>query len=300
MINNVKSTFSIKDLENLSGIKAHTIRIWEKRYQILEPIRNESNIRAYDTKNLQKLLNIVLLHKYGYKISKIAQYPEDKIPTLVREIISEKNAKNHALNDFKLAMMSYDQNLFSNTYNRLLAEKSFRNVFYEVFLPLMEEIGLLWQTDTISPTQEHFISNLVRQKIISNIEKAQTISPTKTDEIFILFLPLNEIHELGLLYLNYEFIVNGYQTIYLGENVPLENLTDFKHHFKKITFVSYLTVEPDKSKINSYIQEINQQLLNDKDHKLWLTGRLTVDIEPKNITSTTKIFSGVAEIISSL
>jgi DNA-binding transcriptional MerR regulator len=145
-IENVKNVFSIKDLENLSGIKAHTIRIWEKRYKILEPMRTDTNIRLYDLVSLQKLLNITLLHDYGYKISKIASYPEEKIPMLVREIISEKSAKNHAISAFKMAMMNFDQELFFNTYNVLLSEKSFKEVFYQVFIPLMNELGLLWQS----------------------------------------------------------------------------------------------------------------------------------------------------------
>src|SRR3954464_3107825 len=120
MINNVKSVFTIKDLENLSGIKAHTIRIWEKRYNILEPMRTDTNIRVYNIHNLQKLLNITLLHEYGYKISKIASYSEDKIPQLVREIISDKSTKNHAISAFKIAMMNFDQEHFFTTYNQLL------------------------------------------------------------------------------------------------------------------------------------------------------------------------------------
>ena len=129
MINNtgdVKSVFSIKDLENLSGIKAHTIRIWEKRYNVLQPMRTDTNVRLYDLACLQKLLNITLLHDYGYKISKIASYPEEEIPVLVREIISEKSAKNHAISAFKMAMMNFDQELFFTTYAQLLSEKSFK------------------------------------------------------------------------------------------------------------------------------------------------------------------------------
>ena len=140
-MSNVKNTFSIKDLENLTGIKAHTIRIWEKRYNVLEPLRTETNIRYYDLKGLQKILNITLLHDYGYKISKISKLPPEKIPELVSEIISNKSAKNHAISSFKMAMMNFDQKLFLDTYNNLLSEKSFRDVFFEVFIPLMEEIG---------------------------------------------------------------------------------------------------------------------------------------------------------------
>lgn len=199
MINNsynVKTVFSIKDLENLSGIKAHTIRIWEKRYDILRPMRSDTNIRNYDLENLQKLLNVVLLNSYGYKISRIAEHSSEKIELLVREIISEKSVKNHAINAFKMAMINFDQALFFNTYNSLLSEKSFRDVFYEVVIPLMNEIGLLWQAGTITPAQEHFISFLIKQKLLLNTEKLQILEPTRTDKVFVLYLPENEIHEL--------------------------------------------------------------------------------------------------------
>ena len=206
-MNNIKSVFSIKDLENLSGIKAHTIRIWEKRYDILQPMRTDTNIRLYDLASLQKLLNITLLHDYGYKISKIATYPQDKIPSLVREIISNKTAKSHAISEFKMAMMNFDQELFFNTYNWLIAEKSFKEVFHQVFIPLMNELGLLWQSDTITPAHEHFISYLIKQKLLINTEKLQILKQTKLDKVFVLSLPMNEIHELGLMYLNYEILI---------------------------------------------------------------------------------------------
>ena len=128
-MNNVKNVFSIKDLENLSGIKAHTIRIWEKRYDILQPMRTDTNIRTYDLASLQKLLNITLLHNYGYKISRISKLKEDQIPEIVREIITEKSVKSHAISAFKMAMMNFDQTLFFNTYDNLLSEKMFREVF---------------------------------------------------------------------------------------------------------------------------------------------------------------------------
>ena len=137
-MNNIKTIFSIRDLENLSGIKAHTIRIWEKRYNVLEPMRTDSNIRYYDIDNLQKLLNITLLHNHGYKISKISKLSDEGIPVLVREIISQKSARHHAINAFKMAMINFDQQLFANTYSSLLGEKSFRDIFYQVFIPLLE------------------------------------------------------------------------------------------------------------------------------------------------------------------
>lgn len=298
-MNNVKNIFSIKDLENLSGIKAHTIRIWEKRYNILVPMRTDTNIRYYDLASLQKLLNITLLHNHGYKISKISQYPEESIPNLVKEIISAKSVKNHAINAFKMAMMNFDQSLFINTYNNLLGQKSFREIFYEVFIPLINEIGFLWQTDTITPAHEHFISYLIKQKVLTNTEKNQLIEPIKTDKIFVLYLPYNEIHELGLMYLNYEITYHGYKSIYLGESVPIENLKDIKKYFDSIIYVSYLTVEPNKDEINNYIEQLNAEIL-DQNSELWLLGRMIEHIDSKLITPSTKLYHSIEELIANI
>jgi methanogenic corrinoid protein MtbC1 len=298
-MNNVKNVFSIKDLENLSGIKAHTIRIWEKRYNVLEPMRTDTNIRYYDLPALQKLLNITLLHNHGYKISKISKLTPDKISILVREIVNEKSVKHHAINAFKMAMMNFDQTLFFNTYTNLLSEKSFREVFYEIFIPLMNEIGLLWQSETISPAHEHFISYLVKQKLLVNTEKIQLLEPTKDDRVFVLFLPLNEIHELGLMYLNYEIILNGYKTIYLGESVPIESLKDIKKYFDKVTYISYMTVEPSKDDINNYLKEIHTEILESSQSELWTIGRLTEFIKEEQHPNV-KVFGSILEMSNNL
>lgn len=296
----VKSVFSIKDLENLSGIKAHTIRIWEKRYNILEPMRTETNIRFYDIYNLQKLLNITLLHNYGYKISKISKYPAEKIPALVREIISEKSVKHHAINAFKMAMVNFDQSLFINTYNNLLSEKSFREIFNEIFIPLLNEIGLLWQTDTIKPAHEHFISNLILQKLVINTEKVQILEPEKKDKIFVLFLPINEVHELGLMYINYEISLNGYKSIYLGANIPFEDLKDIAQIFNNIVFVTYMTISPEKNEVENYILQIKEEILQGSSSELWLMGRNTEHVHQKINIPAINMFGSLAELIARL
>ena len=298
-MNNVKSVFSIKDLENLSGIKAHTIRIWEKRYDILQPMRTDTNIRLYDLASLQKLLNITLLHDYGYKISKIATYPQDKIPSLVREIISSKTAKSHAISAFKMAMMNFDQELFFNTYNWLIADKSFKEVFHEVFIPLMNELGLLWQSDTITPAHEHFISYLIKQKLLVNTEKLQVLKQTKLDKVFVLSLPMNEIHELGLMYLHYEILLHGYKAIYLGESMPIENLKDLKKHFDSIVFVSYMTVQPERPIVNEYVEKMAEELL-DESTQLWYLGRLTEFINREGLSTNISIFDSITDLVKKL
>lgn len=298
-MNNVKNIFSIKDLENLSGVKAHTIRIWEKRYNVLQPMRTDTNIRLYSLPSLQKLLNITLLHDYGYKISKISTFPEDKIPELVRGIISNKNAKSHAITAFKMAMMNFDQELFSNTYNWLMEEKSFKEVFNQVFIPLMEEVGLLWQTGTITPAHEHFISCLIMKKTLLNTEKIEGLIPVNQTKIFVLSLPLNEIHELGLMYLHYEIVLKGYKVIYLGENMPIDNLKELKKHFNSIIFVSYLTIQPERVAVDEFVATMTEELLDDST-QIWLIGRMTEYINRSAISNDVKIFNSIPDLVEKI
>lgn len=295
-MNNVKKNFSIRDLENLSGIKAHTIRIWEKRYNLLSPERTTTNIRTYSLQSLQKLLNITLLYNNGLKISKIAKLNEAEIPVKVQEIVAVENSQNHILNAFKMAMINFNQTRFAITYNGLLAEHSFRDIFKNYFIPLLHELGLLWQTDTITPAHEHFITGLIKQKIQVNIEKLQLNEPTKKDKTFVLYLPENEIHEIGLLYLNYEVTLNGYQSIYLGQSIPLENLEELKGFVKNIFFISYFTVAPSKNKIDKYIEDLSQVIQSDCE--VWLLGRQTQYIDSETLAPNIKIFSSLEQMIA--
>ncbi|WP_296144663.1 MerR family transcriptional regulator [uncultured Flavobacterium sp.] len=299
-MNSITSVFSIKDLENISGIKAHTIRIWEKRYNILEPMRTDSNIRLYDAENLQKLLNITLLHTHGYKISKISQFPAEKIPQLVKEIISEKSAKIHAISAFKMAMMNFDQALFFNTYESLLSKKSFREIFSNIFIPLLNEIGLLWQTGTITPAHEHFICYLVKQKLSGNIEKKQMLVPQKTDKVFVLYLPENEMNEFALMYLHYEILYHGYQTVYLGKSISLENLKDMTRYFSNIVFVAYCTISPAEDAIDKYVAEMHKNILQSSDSEFWILGKMTAALNKENLPAKTFAFTSFEEVINKL
>lgn len=298
-MNNVKTKFNIRDLENLSGIKAHTIRIWEKRYNILEPMRTDTNIRLYDIENLQKLLNISTLHTFGYKISTISKLSDEKLPILVKEVLSKKSMANHVLNNFKFAMMNFDQALFLNTYNSALQEKSFREIFYDFFIPLLQEIGVLWQTNTITPAHEHFISFLIKQKLASNIEKL-LMDPPRHSGVYVLYLPSNEIHELGLMFINYELALNGYKCIFLGESVPLDSLRDIKKYFDNITFVTYMTVAPVAEDVNNYIDELKKEVINDDKTRLYVFGRNGQYIHPDKIDEKITIFSSINEFGQSL
>lgn len=300
IMNNIKVNFSIKDLENLTGIKAHTIRIWEKRYNLLSPERSDTNIRNYGILSFQKLLNISYLNNNGLKISKIADLKEEEIPVKVREMASRGKMDDHALNAFKLAMMNFDQVLFYNTYNNLIENKTFKEIFYDAFLPLLGDIGLLWQTNTITPAHEHFISVLLKQKILLNIERIQSLQPKPDTKTYVMFLPDSEIHDIGLLYLNYELRSKGNHTIFLGESVPIDCLTDFIDLFDDVVFVTYFTVYPEVENIDGYFNDFNELLLKNTNAKLVVLGQKILNFTPKELPKNISIYKSIESFVKDL
>lgn len=297
-MNNIKQDFTIKDLENISGIKAHTIRIWEKRYNLLEPKRTETNIRYYTPKNLTKLLNIVLLNNNNFKISKIAEMSDEVITLQSRELAFSVAVNDEAINSFKVSMFQFDKILFNNTYNKLLHKKTFREIFKDVFVPFLEHIGMLWHTDTLLPAHEHFISNLIAQKIQINTEKLQ-YNINNTNKTYVLFLPENEIHELGLLYLNYELVLRGFHTIYLGQSLPLNNLNYFLESEREICFISSLTIQPYDDKIEEYFKEIEEVMQNTKNQFI-AVGRKVEKIKHLQLDSSIELYDSIPELLKVL
>jgi DNA-binding transcriptional MerR regulator len=298
-LNNIKTSFTIKDLENLSGIKAHTIRIWEKRYQLFSPQRTSGNARYYDTEGLQKLLNVSLLNKNNYKISKIAKLSEDAIVLIARELANKNALVDDSINSFKMAMFSFDQVMFNQTYNQLLINKTFRDVFEEVFIPFLNHIGLMWQTNTLTPAHERFISSLISQKIQINTEKIQQNLLVDDSEIYILFLPVNEIHDLGLMYVNYELSLRGKKTIYLGQSIPIDNLNSLLVMFPKINFISSFTVSPEDSKLDSYLNEIDAKLKN-TTHELRVFGYKAQNLSPNGFHSNFSFYKSLIDLLKEI
>jgi DNA-binding transcriptional MerR regulator len=293
-MNKVKSSFTIKDLENISGIKAHTIRIWEKRHRLLSPTRTNTNIRRYSLASLQKLLNITLLYNNGSKISKIASLEKDEISTMVREIALKSNSEQVAINALKLSMVNFDTSLFDVTYEEILLQNDFEFVYINVFMPLMSELGILWQTNAISPSHEHFITNLIKQKIHIQTEFLQKDSISQQNsKLFVLFLPEDEIHDLGLLFLNYFILKNGYKTIFLGQSLQTESLETLINLTNDICFVTYLTVEPNKDDINYYIKDFNDRLLKIKSSNLVILGPQQVHINTSKLSKNIKLFKSI-------
>jgi DNA-binding transcriptional MerR regulator len=290
----IKSSFSIKNLENITGIKAHTLRIWEKRYSLLQPERTDTNIRRYSLESLKKLLNITLLYNQGFKISKIAQLDVNEIPILVRDIALKSSSEQVSINALKLAMVNFDTVMFDITFDELIKQHDFGFIFINIFMPLMRELGILWQTGAISPSHEHFITNLVKQKIHTQTELSQRTQTTQqNDKIFVLYLPENEIHELGILFLNYHILSKGYKTIFLGQSLPTDSLETLFTFSTELNFVTYLTVEPNKNEIMDYLNDFHKRILSDTNSKLLIFGPMQVEIDLGKMPEKIELFRSI-------
>jgi DNA-binding transcriptional MerR regulator len=299
-MNSTEHVFSIKDLENLSGVKAHTIRIWEKRYNLLKPKRSKTNIRHYDLNNLQKLLNISFLNSNGFKISKIAALDETELAPKTRELAFMGKNDSQAIVAFKLAMLNFDQILFYNTYNSLLEEKSFRTIFYGVLIPLLFDLGMLWQTNTISPSHEHFLTVHIKQKILVHIERLQSTDPRPSTKTVVLFLPENETHDLGLLFINYEILSLGYHTIFLGENIPLNNLKYINKLYDDIIYISYFTIKPSDNDIYDYLKIFSEEYLSVNKNSAKLIGHRIRNLNPENVPKNIMLYDKIEDLVKDL
>jgi DNA-binding transcriptional MerR regulator len=214
--------YSIKELEKLSGIKAHTIRIWEKRHRIIDPSRTSTNIRFYSDDDLKKIINVSLLNNHGLKISRIAEMSAEEMNRRVLEISDLKNDLSIHIDQLIVSMINMDEESFEKILASLILRHGFEKTITEIVYPFLEKIGILWQTQNITPAHEHFISNLIRQKIIVAIDGLPI--PPRTARKILLFLPEGELHELGLLFFHYICRKSGLRTYYLGQNTPHHDL----------------------------------------------------------------------------
>jgi DNA-binding transcriptional MerR regulator len=234
------SNYSIKDLEQLSGIKAHTIRIWEKRYKIIEPQRTKTNIRYYTDQDLKKILNVSILNNKGYKISRIANFQSDDLRKKVYELSQLATDYPVQIDRLIMAMVELDERLFNDIVSSLTLKIGFEETVLNILYPFLEKIGILWITGNIHPAQEHFITNLIRQKLIVVIDALPV--PEKASRNFLLFLRDGEFHELSMLFMNYILRVNGFYTYYLGQTVPLEDVIKVcEKHKPEFIATSFIT-----------------------------------------------------------
>ncbi len=247
-IQNKLGTFSIKDIEALTGIKCHTLRIWEQRYGIVVPKRSDTNIRYYDDSDLKTLLNISVLNDNGFKISEIAKLTSDEISEKVLEISRSGNEFKIHIRSFISAMLSFDETGFHKLMNTYIIQFGIEETFLKIVFPFLQEIGLLWQVGTIQPSHEHFVSNIIKQKLYVAID-GQVGKYSNNRKRFLLFLPESEKHSLGLLFANFLIRARGHEVLYLGQEVPLVDLKEALEKDNPDFILTMLTIpQPDLDK----------------------------------------------------
>lgn len=219
----IMNWFTIKDIENLTSIKAHTWRIWESRYNIGIPQRKESNHRFYDNDNLKQILKISYLYHSGYKISIIASLKDEEVTRLVADKKTFKNESDFLIKEMLEASIDLDEDRFSTTFKNSCTKLGLENTLLKVVYPFQQKIGVLWLTEHVIPSQEHFTSNIIRQKICAAIDELPSFRKDIKHSI-LLFTPEKEMHEIPLLLMHYLLKKHGFKTIYLGSNISLQEV----------------------------------------------------------------------------
>lgn len=288
------NAFTIKDLENLSGIKAHTIRIWEQRYSFLKPKRSTTNIRYYESEELKTILNIALLNKYGFKISQIDKMSADTIKQKILSLNTSEAQQERIINSLMHCMIELDSQNFEEILDEyILANGIDKTISFLVF-PFLQKIGILWQTDHIRIAQEHLVSNIIRQKLIMGIENASNLQIGK--KTVVMYLPQNEHHEIGLLYVLYLLKIRGTKIIYLGADVPLDEL-EFVVKMKKPDFVySHLTSVSGRFSFEKYLTVIGDRLAS---FAFIFSGRI-VQTYPNNPPKNIVFLNSLKEVVNTL
>ena len=259
-------TYSIADLEKLSGIKSHTIRIWEKRYNIVSPERTDTNIRAYNDDQLKKILNISFLINNGLKISKIASLSLDELSTKVISLTSSTDSFEAQINDFVICSLQFDEPLFDKTYNSLRKNHTLSYIYENIFIPTLRRIGALWSSGELFPAQEHFLSNLIKQKFYHAIEDAE--STIKRGKKAYLFLPPWEDHDFALLYSHMVLKENGFDVVNVGKTISFESILQCIEKIKPdILFTTFIVGQ----KV-TLLQKFCDDLFNHSKTKLFFAG----------------------------
>jgi MerR family transcriptional regulator, light-induced transcriptional regulator len=249
-------SFTIKELESLSGIKAHTIRIWEQRYKFLHPSRTDTNIRRYNNDELKTLLTVSLLNKYGYKISKIDEMQPEQRTEAVLQLPQQEAIDEHIINELIGCMVDLKSNDFEKILGEQIALHGIEKAITGIVFQFLERVGILWQSNRLRPVQEHIVSAIIRQKIIYAIDGLPL--PPAASPLFILYLPEGEHHELGLLYVYYLLRKKGLPTIYLGADVPVKDVEYILQVKQPDYLYLHLTSLPGQPKLRRYLQQLVQ------------------------------------------
>ncbi len=250
--------YNIKDLELYSGVKAHTIRMWEKRYNLLHPMRTETNIRVYDEESLKKLINVATLRKSGYKISELAKYSDEKILEQVLLLSNGSEKYQQTINNMICAMIELDDAKFKKIMSDSFLNIGFEETFLKIIHPFIKQLELLWQTNNIKLIHRYFVCNILRQRLIVAIDGVMVSNKSNANR-FILYLPQNELKELKLLFYSYILKKYGHKVIYLGQNVHISELIEILKTKTPDYSLTYFSDIKNKDVIKDYLTTIAHQ-----------------------------------------
>ncbi len=248
--------FSIKDMEVLSGVKAHTIRMWEQRFHMFEPRRTPGNIRYYNDSDLKKLLNLSFLTQQGYKVSVLARMSEEELSRRVVDLSLTCTGVESRIQSLTMHMLQLNEMGFTQLLSVFIKESGLERVMLDIVFPFFRAIGFMWQTGTITPAHEHFITHLIRQKLIVSIDQMDYVQQEATKK-YLLFLPEGEFHELGLLFAHYVIRSRGHETIYLGANVPYADLKTVYSTYKPQSILCILTSAQVDLTASEYLNQLS-------------------------------------------
>lgn len=279
--------YSIKDLEHISGIKAHTLRIWEQRYNFINPKRTDTNIRYYNGDDLKLVLNISLLKNNGFKISKIAKLTSDEISNEVARLTQVKFDYPEQIQALTLSMLNLDEERFEKTMSTSILQLGFEKAMILIVYPFLSKIGVLWQTGAANPAHEHFITNLIRQKLMVAID-GQYVNRDQNTRKFLLYLPQGEMHELGLLFANYIIKSRNHQVFYLGQNLPFVDLEAVYHIHQPDFLVTVITNGLEKAEIEEYLNLVTATF---PDTKILISGQQLINYD-LNLPANIQVFPG--------
>jgi len=288
----MQKNYSIKDLEILSGIKAHTIRIWEQRYDLLHPVRTDTNIRRYSEDDLKLLLNVAILNKKGYKISRIAKFKKVDVAKEAYRMLATDKSSEIQMDGLRHAMITLDEEAFNKVFANLTMRYGFEEAMTKVIYPFLELIGVLWQTGAVTPLHEHFAVSIIRQKIVVAMDMLP-VPARDSENGYVLACPENEFHELGLLFTNYLLRSRNIHTVYLGANMPLKDIliileeSGIQHLFLSVI------VHPSSVDLQAYMNQVAESV--PQGVRTFLNGRQTQALKssgiPANVTVLEKISS---------
>ena len=266
----MESRYSIKDLEQLSGIKAHTLRAWEQRHKLIIPKRTSTNIRFYGDDDLRIVLNTSVLLESGLKIGQIAKLSAEEISEKALEASPYTGLYTYELNELKMSTLNFDLPRFEAVMAHCIDKFGVHKTFQNIIGDYIQELGKFWLAGNVSISQEHFMSSLIRQKLFSAIDSLESPAIPKSGT-YALFLPTNELHELGLLYLTYVLKERGEHVFYLGQSLPKEYLQDLLNHQPVTHLISAFTTHPDVEQMEDYLTELDD-MVEENSVKVHLTG----------------------------